>query len=317
MKQLPLALFISSLFVLSACEDKQALKETEMKNQIVQLESDYQKVQQELTQKERDLEQLKSELSKLSTDVPSLNVVIEPIFNKSQEIKFEKDPKDEYSRESSNVEVFVSIPKTNVQWLDALLLKTLFEKGTGKEQVLPNPLTEEHLIAQYQETFDSLVSEAKAEKPIGLSQTIDSYYIGQRKNIVSFHFTYNNYYGGAHGLYAGQYVHIDTHHKKVIHLDDLVEPKNQQRLKALLWESYTNTRSDPDNLFVKKEDFRISDSFYFSQDGVTFVYPPYELGAFAEGEIEVKLYWNEINPLINANYQQKAEDGIGYATEWR
>lgn len=311
MKQLTLALFISSLFVISACEDKSlSSKNIEMEKHITQLESDYKKSQEELANKENELNKIRDELNKISTTVPSLNVVIEPIFNKEEKIKFKKDAENEYARESSVVQVFASIPRTDIEWLDNLLLKEIANYKADENKELPEKLTKDDLVKQFQKMFDSLVQEAKEVQPIGLSSTLESYYIGQRHNIVSFLLTYSNYMGGAHGMHWSQYIHVDTNSQKVIYLNNLVEPQNQKNLKELLWNAYTATRSDPNDLFIEKKDFRISDSFYFSPEGIIFVYPPYELGSYAEGEVSIKLYWSEINPLLSSDYQQKEKDGM-------
>ncbi len=43
------------------------------------------------------------------------------------------------------------------------------------------------------------------------------------------------------------------------------------------------------------------DRFTISSAGLTWVFPPYDVGAYVEGEFFVELTWNELNGLVNMN----------------
>ncbi|OOH89340.1 DUF3298 domain-containing protein [Pasteurellaceae bacterium 15-036681] len=326
MKKSFIALLLSSIFLLSACDDSQLTQKiVEAEKQITQLGNELKRNQADLSAKAAELDALKaqyeearSELDKAkSRTFPALQVEIVKLIDKSETLKFPKDPKDEYAREESTVSVFASASKTQVEWLDSLLLNEIYKSSLSEDELkaYKGDVTFEKAQVLFNAQFDNLVSEAKADKPIGLSESIESRYLGQRNNIVSFTQLHSTYTGGAHGMYYTRYLNVDINKQALITLDTLIAPKNQAKLKELLWESYASERIGTDGKmeqpYAEKADFRISDEFYFTPYGITFVYPPYELGSFAEGEIEVPVSFYQLNELVNPEYRLTEKDGFG------
>lgn len=157
----------------------------------------------------------------------------------------------------------------------------------------------------FERHFQQNVASAKQDKIMN-EENSRIYYMGQRNNLVMFSKHYYSFSGGAHGMYSTEYLNIDVNKKAVIQLDDLVSSKNQTKLKTILWENYTRERLDEngnyDDSFMAKKDFYIANNFYFSPNGITFVYPVYVLGAYAEGEIELSVSFEEISELLNKAY---------------
>lgn len=157
--------------------------------------------------------------------------------------------------------------------------------------------------------------------------SLDSSFGEQVRNIASFHFLYENYTGGAHGWHNGATFNADLERKILIGIEDLIgkEESTQTALKNLLWESYKKYNIDLakaytpegekvptdaeilENLFIQQEDIFISSSFQFHKEGVLFSYPPYAIGSYAEGQIELLVEWKDIQPLLTKEYQGLAE----------
>lgn len=76
-------------------------------------------------------------------------------------------------------------------------------------------------------------------------------------------------------------------------------------VKKHLWEAYQERLQRLNTeVTVSQQEFRVSDNFYFGANGLVFVYPPYELAAYAEGLIELTLDYSLVNELLNKKYQQ-------------
>ena len=62
--------------------------------------------------------------------------------------------------------------------------------------------------------------------------------------------------------------------------------------------------------FMSKDDFYVSENIYFSREGITFVYPPYTLGSYAEGEKELTLsfYENDLKSILTPEFQFLVKD---------
>ena len=145
-------------------------------------------------------------------------------------------------------------------------------------------------------------------------------YVGQRGNIATFIQYWDNYTGGAHGLYGTNYFNVDLNKKTVISLDSLMSKAHQEQAKAILWNSYLEkTRMEAQDEkaepFTTKADFDLVDNFYFTHEGINFVYPVYALASFVEGEVTLTLYWNDANKLVSSDYQRTKKDGVGLAPE--
>ena len=168
--------------------------------------------------------------------------------------------------------------------------------------------SEQQFIEYLQTHYADNVKEVKEFELIGISTNVDVEYLGQRENIATFTMSYHHYSGGAHGMYSTHFVNVDLDKKAVIRLDDVFTKAQQNKVKALLWEIYQNEsrgdngeRQEP---FTAKADFYLSDNFYFSQDGIVFVYPLYALGPYAEGEKELRLslYDDEVADAVRIQY---------------
>ncbi|QIM62309.1 hypothetical protein A1D29_02765 [Pasteurellaceae bacterium Orientalotternb1] len=327
MKKSLIAFVIASLFVVTACDDKTTSKLLEAEKKIVQLEADYKALQNSLSSKEIELADAKQMLAKAqeslaafdakTSDFPALQVEIVKLFSKEGIIKHAKDPKDEYARDESSVSVFISTAKTGVAWLDQILLQSLYEDYVSKAEnnVEKEAITEAAAIAFFDKMFQESEAATKEDKLIGYTDSANTYYLGQRNHIATFSQFFHTYSGGAHGLYYTKYLNIDTNKKAVITLNDLVSPKHHERLKELLWGDYEDQNRDErgnvGDLFAKKDDFYVSENFYFTPEGVKFVYPIYSLAAFADGETELLVRYLDVKDLFNNAYVPNEKDGVG------
>lgn len=271
MKKSLLTLLISAAF-LTACNDK-----------------DSQALSEKLLKAEQTIAELNQQLGKSSSNstvnqqhIPLLNVEIAPLFSKQETIKV----KGEDGENELQLYYFTSIAKTGIDWLDNLLFRemflrsenTVFTAGEEKAEVIKNH------EASYQESRQELQEMGGF---VGVSMVNETQYLGQRGNIASFSVYRYTYTGGAHGMYFSEIYNVDLAKKTVISLDNFIPKANQKKLEALLWEVYER-ESPNEETFTKKEDFSVSSEFYFSKNGVTFVYPPYALGPFVQGEMELE-----------------------------
>lgn len=302
MKKSLLALIITATFLTTACEDKETLQKLQNAEKTrVQLEMDLKNVKAEN-------ETLKAELTKAQQNV-QLQVEIVKIFDKSELVKHKVNPREEYAIEETKVGAFVTMPKTNLDWLNNILVKKAY---APLGWVLRNP-SEQGLIKLIEENYHNMIASAKEEPVIGYDENMYSEFIGQRNHIATFSMENYSYGGGAHGMHYLSYINVDLNKKVEIRLNDLISSENQSKLKKVLWKNYSNERLNEKgeyNGFANPKEFRISEEFYFNNLGIVFVYPPYELGPYSEGYVEILTYWEDINDLINTDYQRTEKDGF-------
>lgn len=299
MKKSLLALAIAAVFTVTACDDKTASKLLEAEKKIAQLEANNEK--------------LSTELAQLKAVFPTLQVEIVDLFRREEKIKLPQQ--DGNTVDEAELSLVISTAKTNVAWIDNLLLKEIYDihlltEDKAKREAELAQVTEEKAKTFFQTFSQELEEEVKAYQAGNYTLSTETVYIGQREKVVSFVLEHYNYMGGAHGLGYSRYVNIDTDKKAVIQLDDLISPESQQELKDILWRKYqfrsydeTDEMKKPE--FMQKADFYITREFYFTPYGISFVYPVYALGPYVEGEIELFASFAELVNLLDKKYLPK------------
>ncbi|WP_048736316.1 RsiV family protein [Necropsobacter massiliensis] len=293
-KSVPALLIIAVL--LSACHDEEASR----------LQQQLRQSQQTISRLQAATEKAQTELTQLKADVPALQVKITELFNQQAQIEFNAKAENNPDIAQATVNTCDYLPETGVQWLDNLLIKKQygylinFDEKSQPESDNPGKAD---LIKLLESIHTRAVNEIKQEPTPGFDLCINANYLGQRQNVVSFEEALSTYNGGAHGMHYLFYTNIDINKKAIIGLDDLVVTGARPRLTEFLWKDYIDNVINGEPPFIAKEDFHISPQFYFSPEGIHFVYPPYALNAYAYGDVTLILPWGAIEEnLINPDY---------------
>ncbi len=127
-------------------------------------------------------------------------------------------------------------------------------------------------------------------------------------NVISFLVTNEEYGGGAHGLYGSTGLNYNTRTGELIDFADLSENADafhqdtfsfHQNLaasnayKSIMWSDDVTWKRDYDLEEVLYQDGR----WYLSTSGLVFFSHPYELGAFAAGEIEFTIPYSDLEEM--------------------
>ena len=287
-KTLISALILTALFAVTGCEDKETKATIEQQTQTI-------------AQLTAENTQLKAEKEKAEKVIPAIIAQDDVIFDKEETIKYPKSPKeDEYVPVEGKLHYSISTLKTNIEWLDTLLLEQISKNADGK------PRSREQLIADYQKEYDEAKKEM-LEFPIsGVDETLDLAFSHRRGKLAVFLVNYYRYEGGVHGVGGYYYLNIDLETKKQLSFDDEFKPNQQTKVKGLLWERYTRYGEVLDEeAFAEKDAFEVTDNFYLDNDGIHFVYNVYESASYAEGPQELVIEWWNAPALLKPEFIQK------------
>ena len=292
MKKLFIAVLVAGVMGLTACHDKDTQKQTET---IAQLNEQVATLQKQVT----DL-----------AENQMIRVEPEVLFQKTE--KMPSSMSEGNDQEWHQVKFDITTLKTSSDWLTELLLNEVIKRfGVDQNIKIDN---KQQFIEFLQHNMADALKEAKEYEMSAYETQMLTEYLGQRENIATFTIFSHNYTGGAHGLYGTDFVLVDLKKKAVIKVEDIFVKSAQDKLKSLLWERYRNQyRNEQDELiepFISKDDFYVSENVYFSREGITFVYPPYALGSYAEGEKELTLsfYENDLKSILTPEFQFLAKD---------
>lgn len=113
---------------------------------------------------------------------------------------------------------------------------------------------------------------------------------------------YYAYEGGAHGNYGTQMICYDVKNKKEITLADLVKADSATLQPILEKHFRQQVGLKPGvslNTVLFEEHLATTDNFYFTEQGLGFVYNPYEIASYAQGTIHVFVPFSDLQPYLN------------------
>jgi hypothetical protein len=132
----------------------------------------------------------------------------------------------------------------------------------------------------------------------------------QHNNIVCLKVDMDDYTGGAHGMISTFYQILDKTTntpllqtkliKKEHHAEVLDMAEKQFRANAGLSETSDLEKA---GYWFKDNKFYLTENYCITQDGITWLYNPYEIAAYAHGTIEVSISKDDLLPFINETYQ--------------
>ena len=280
MKKTLVAALISSVILLTGCQDKDTEAKIKQLNQTVAQLSD-------------ENTKLKEQIEKT---VPAIFVENDEIFNQSEIIKHPKS-KEDYQPEETKIEYSISTIKTNIDWLNDLLWKKLTENEEMKN------ISREQFVARYQTAFEEDKKEVKETPSFGISHSMWTDFIAQKEKLATFAISFYNYEGGAHGVEGNRYFTIDLTTRHILTLNDLFNEKDLPKVKTLLWEQYNNSNKEYEPV-IGADSFNLSNNIYLDSRGVHFIYDVYEIAPYAAGEQDLLLYFGQLEELFRPEFKQ-------------
>jgi len=280
MKKTLVAALISSVILLTGCQDKDTEAKIKQLNQTV-------------AQLSTENTKLKEQIEKT---VPAIFVENDEIFNQSEIIKHPKS-KEDYQPEETKIEYSISTIKTNIDWLNDLLWKKLTENEETKN------ISREQFIARYQTAFEEDKKEVKETPSFGISHSMWTDFIAQKEKLATFAISFYDYEGGAHGIEGNRYFTIDLTTRHILTLNDLFNEKDLPKVKMILWEQYNNSNKEYEPV-IGADSFNLSNNIYLDSRGVHFIYDVYEIAPYAAGEQDLLLYFGQLEELFKAEFKR-------------
>lgn len=134
----------------------------------------------------------------------------------------------------------------------------------------------------------------------GLSSRVQLY-SGQ---LLVYRIDYNEYTGGAHGIYTSTFLNLDLRTLAPIQLDDLFVSDYKEPLTDLLWnqlmaDNRVATRQELEDMgYAATGDLTPTENFYLGREGITFYYNVYDIAPYVMGPIEITLPYDAIRHLL-------------------
>ncbi|WP_080778684.1 RsiV family protein [Chryseobacterium phocaeense] len=199
---------------------------------------------------------------------------------------------------------------------DKKLLDSIYFHNQGIKDFSKQGL-EAYLDKAKNEYFNSIKSDSKdwlSDIPYA-----QDWYSSSHMNLISnengyMHIEYvgSSYEGGAHDNYGFSERVFDLKNNKKLELQDITSmPK--AKLEALLMKNINTVKSgttDSEGEVKNSEMLLVevipaSNNFYFDQKNLYFHYSPYEIAAFAAGDIVIPVSWKELEGTLNNEFKER------------
>ena len=115
------------------------------------------------------------------------------------------------------------------------------------------------------------------------------------------------YTGGAHGSYDIYYDNYDLKTHKKLNLRDILKPNSYDKFVQIAQDRYKTTYHIPKNATMQydgwfNKEFVLASNFAITTDGVYFLYNPYEIKAYADGQTTLLVPYKDIKHILNPKY---------------
>lgn len=117
----------------------------------------------------------------------------------------------------------------------------------------------------------------------------------------------SSYLGGAHGSSAQQYYNFDLKAKKLVKLDEIIEPKQKAALDAKAHEAFKvwvmdSKLADSVQEYEQAWKFKRSDNYYLGKDGLILQYAEYEIGPYVVGLPRLTIPYEQLKGILKSQY---------------
>lgn len=130
-----------------------------------------------------------------------------------------------------------------------------------------------------------------------------------QKNLLVYRTRYEEYTGGAHGIYMTSFINFDLRTLTPIHLSDLFADDYEEALTDLLWnqlmaDNHVATRQELEDLgYGSTGDLTPTENFYIGREGITFYYNVYDIAPYVMGAIEISLPYEIMSHLLKDEFK--------------
>lgn len=204
----------------------------------------------------------------------------------------------------------IAVQHDDATWINTQLRRILYLEqygNIGLEEAAKKDFA--RYLSEYKaETAELINSEFTAILNYESTQEVSIRY--NEHSMIIFESKSYDYEGGAHGNFGSAMYCFDVANKKQLKLSDITTADSTQ-LQTLLEKHFriqsglTNGQKLTEILFENQ--LLPNDNFYFSNQGLGFIYNPYEVAAYAYGQINVFIPFSDLKPYLNPNFARRMQ----------
>lgn len=197
---------------------------------------------------------------------------------------------------SANIPIIESGNQVLVDSINAFISKTFFGKFSNTILSLKEKVHAES-DSFYQVYMNDFSEFNQADFPLTYQYDLKILVAFYNEKFVTLKNDNYDYMGGAHGNYSTLYYVINAENGKLLSINDLVSDtiKLQEIAKQQFYKLKNIDANKPINdqgYWFEKNAFSLNNNFGLLKDTLIFIYNPYEITNYAEGQTELKIPMN-------------------------
>lgn len=183
--------------------------------------------------------------------------------------------------------------------------KTLNGKAAVEEYV-KNTVNEFLLNKKDMDAAEKATAEEDDLLPMRYNEewVINTAILYNEKDILSYAITRYTYMGGAHGLENTGYLVLDLKTGKRIQQQEIFNEGYEKSIAALLKAqimkngNFASEDELMENGYIFHEEIKANGNFFVDEEGIHYIFAPYEIAAYVVGETEVLLPYKDLKPFL-------------------
>lgn len=199
---------------------------------------------------------------------------------------------------SASVEYIVTGMKVEVrQKINSAIVTQAFDLENGEGSL------EEVAIRYRENLIDEYMNEnAVLENGIRTwEDRISGNFQPRYKDYRNYQISYYSFRGGAHGIQTLSNIVFDNKTGEVVREEDLFTPGYQEPIAQLLRLAVKSSMEEEDPELMQLVQLELvvpNGNFCVREDGVEWLFQPYEVGPYALGIVSATLSWEELKPFL-------------------
>lgn len=171
----------------------------------------------------------------------------------------------------------------------------------------------EKYVTDYRKDLEPMYKKDEQDKEDDASmEAWYSYYKGieshvqlYTKQLLVYRIDYNEYTGGAHGIYMSSFLNMNLQTLSPIRLDDLFVNDYSEALTDLLWnqlmaDNKVTSRQELEDMgYVTTGNLEPTENFYLGKEGITFYYNVYDIAPYVMGPVTITLPYEMMQHLLS------------------
>lgn len=166
-------------------------------------------------------------------------------------------------------------------------------------------------LSQYKAISEGATLDEVTEWPsaYAFENNISTEIIYNHNQLLTLGFWFYEYSGGAHGNYATTLQTIDLTSGKIWSLNDIFSSTNHPAISIALEKAarrkFQLLNNEPLNTVLMEDTIPMSNNVGLTNKGILCYYAPYEIAAYAEGEIKLFIPFTEVSEALTTKCKER------------